>query len=296
MPDNKYRCLFEHANDSIFIIDPQSRHFIDVNENAANRLGYTKDELLQLTIDDIDHPQSAARNAHILAELQTTGSIVFEHVHIRKDGTHMPVEISSCMIHDGSREIIQSIVRDITERKQAEQEIRRAQRELERLVEGRTLELSESERLLRDLYENAPVTYFSLDLPGGAILRYNKALIKLLGYRSDELKTMKFFDCFADTPDGLEQAQRLFQQIRKGHSVQGMEAQMKRKGGALIWVTISAAPKTNKTETATEIRATVVEITDRKLAEENLRHSEARMRRLLESIGEGVFGVDLNGR
>ncbi len=296
MAESKFRCLFEHANDSIFIIDPQSRRFLDANENAAKRLGYTKDELLQLTIDDIDHPQSAARNADILAELRTSGNIVFEHVHIRKDGTHMPVEISSCLIHDGNREVIQGIVRDITQRKQAEQENLRVQRELERLVKNRTAELSESERLLRDLYENAPATYLSVDLADGAILRYNKALIELLGYQTDELQTMNFFDCFADAPDGLAQARRLLQQIRYGHSVQAMEAQMKRKDGELPWVTISAAPKTNTADGAKEVRITVIDISDHKLAEENLRHSEARIRHLLESISEGVLGVDLKGR
>ena len=296
MTENSFRCLFKHANDSIFIVDPRSRRFLDVNENAAKRLGYSKAELLRLTLEDIDHPESAARNADMLAELRTTGSTVYEHVHMRKDGTHMPVEISSCMIHDGNREVIQSIVRDITERKQAEQVIRRTQRELERLVEGRTLELSESERLLRDLYENAPVTYLTVGLPSGAILRYNKALIQLLGYRPKELHTMKFFDFFTATADGLAQAKRLFQQIRKARTVQRMEAQMKRKNGELVWASISAIPKTGKAEIDTEIRATVVDISDRKLAEEHLRHSEACMRRLLDSIGEGVFGVDLLGR
>ncbi|MFQ5341915.1 MAG: PAS domain S-box protein, partial [Anaerolineae bacterium] len=118
--EEKYRSLFEHANDSIFIIDPATQRFLDVNENAARRLGYTREELLQLAFDDIDTPMAAARNEAIIRELQEAGSVVFEHAHRRKDGAEMPVEISSRVIEYGGRQVFQSFARDITDRKLAE--------------------------------------------------------------------------------------------------------------------------------------------------------------------------------
>ena len=118
--EEKYRSLFEHANDSIFIVDPSTRRFLDINENAAKRLGYIRDELLQLTINDIDTPMAAQRNDAIIRELLDTGSVTFEHTHLRKDGTNMPVEISSRVTEYGGQQVFQSIVRDITERKRAE--------------------------------------------------------------------------------------------------------------------------------------------------------------------------------
>ncbi|MEE8416796.1 MAG: PAS domain S-box protein, partial [Desulfobacterales bacterium] len=118
--EGKYRNLFEHANDSIFIVEPSTRHFLDVNENAAKRLGYTHEELLKLTIDDIGAPIPDRQREDIIHELLNAGSITFEHTHLRKDKTEMPVEISSRVIEYGDQKVFQSIVRDITERKRIE--------------------------------------------------------------------------------------------------------------------------------------------------------------------------------
>lgn len=122
--EQKYRNLFEYANDSIFIIDPSTGRILDANQNAARRLGYSQGELLQLRVEDIDMPQAAVRNDEIFQELLATGYIVFEHLHRRKDGTEMPVEISSRVIDLDGRRVFQSHVRDITERKRAEQKFR----------------------------------------------------------------------------------------------------------------------------------------------------------------------------
>ncbi|MCK5487549.1 MAG: PAS domain S-box protein, partial [Desulfobacterales bacterium] len=119
--EEKYRNLFEHANDSIFIIDPSTRQFLDINENAAKRLGYTREELLQLTVDQIATPVAAQHSDDIIRDLLNVGDVTFEHVHLRKDGTKIPVEISSRVIEYGDRQVFQSIVRDITERKRIEE-------------------------------------------------------------------------------------------------------------------------------------------------------------------------------
>ncbi|KKL85823.1 hypothetical protein LCGC14_1950890, partial [marine sediment metagenome] len=118
--EEKYRNLFEHANDSIFIVEPSTRHFLDANENAAKELGYTHEELLKLTIDDIGAPIPDQQREDIIRELLNAGSITFEHTHLRKDKTEMPVEISSRVIEYGDQKVFQSIVRDITERKRIE--------------------------------------------------------------------------------------------------------------------------------------------------------------------------------
>lgn len=129
--ERKYRTLFEFANDSIFIIDPPTGRFLDVNQNAARRLGYTRDELLQLTIGDLYAPEDAGRNKDIIQELQEKGSTVFEHVQQRKDGSSMPIEASSRVIEYGGQQVFQSFVRDITKRKIAEAEREQLIKELD---------------------------------------------------------------------------------------------------------------------------------------------------------------------
>ncbi len=127
----KYRHLFEHAHDSIFIVDPETRRIMDVNENTIRRLGYTRQELLKLTIDDLSAPESLTNNDHMLEELRESGSVIFEHLHQRKDGSTFPVEISSRIIQVSGQQVIQSFVRDISERRRAEQARERLLQELE---------------------------------------------------------------------------------------------------------------------------------------------------------------------
>ncbi len=116
----RYADLFQHGNDAIFIVDPETRSFLDVNETAAQYLGYSRAELLHLKLENLYAPEDAGRNAAIIKALKEKGEIVFEHVQIRKDGSKVPVEISSRVVYYGERSALQSFVRDISERKQSE--------------------------------------------------------------------------------------------------------------------------------------------------------------------------------
>jgi PAS domain S-box-containing protein len=119
--EDKYRRLFEGANDAIYIIDSESRQILDVNENAVKNLGYTRDELLEMTIDELYLPESSKSNENIFKILKDEGKISFEKVHRRKDGSAFPVEIRSRVVEYGNRKVYQSIVRDISDRKYLEE-------------------------------------------------------------------------------------------------------------------------------------------------------------------------------
>ncbi len=123
--EGRYRSLFEHAIDSIFIIDMESRCILDVNQVAADRLGYTRDELLAMTIDAIYPREEMERTQEIVAQLLLTGHLTFERTHVRKDGSSMLVEVSSIILEQDGRQVYQSIARDITQRKITELELQR---------------------------------------------------------------------------------------------------------------------------------------------------------------------------
>ncbi len=113
----RYRSLFELANDMIFIVDAETHQIIDANLKASRRLRYTRKELCQLTIEDIETPESAAHfQSEIVPKLEKTGSAIFTHALRRKNGDVVPVEISVRLIEFGDRLAYQNFARDISER------------------------------------------------------------------------------------------------------------------------------------------------------------------------------------
>ena len=132
----KYRNLFEHANDGIIIFDPETREILETNEILAYRLGYDKQEMLSLKIDDIimegfdpevDAPYLAMREGK---------SLIFERTHRKKDGSPTPVEISAKQFSYGGRQVVQALVRDISKRKETERELKLASYVFETAMEG----------------------------------------------------------------------------------------------------------------------------------------------------------------
>jgi PAS domain S-box-containing protein len=126
--EEKFRNLFEYANDGIFIIDPASRRFLDANAIALERLGYTREELLELSVNALDTDDDDGAGEEFVRQITKAGGLVFERTHLHKDGSELPSEVSARVVEYGDRTVIQSFVRDITERKQAEEQLRRAQR------------------------------------------------------------------------------------------------------------------------------------------------------------------------
>ena len=93
----RYRTLFQTAADPIFISDLEGR-LLEVNDEACRLLGYTRDELLHLTVYDLITPEYAARRPELLKQLQATGHLLFETELVTRDGRIIPAETSSRMM------------------------------------------------------------------------------------------------------------------------------------------------------------------------------------------------------
>ncbi len=133
----KFSRLFNHANDAIFIHD-MSGNFIEFNEEAINRFGYSRDEFLNLSHMDIDTIDDSSLSEKRIKELNEKGSAFFRVDQVRRDGTHVPSEVSAMKIEFDGKPAILSICRDITEQLLAEEEIASS--------------LSEKEVLLREIH------------------------------------------------------------------------------------------------------------------------------------------------
>ncbi len=116
-----FRRLVEHAKDAFFLHDFDGR-IMDVNQHACESLGYTREELLALSIEDIDQEFVSGKHLEKWEQMVPGVPITFEGVHRRKDGTTFPVEVRLGVLESGERQLMLGLVRDISERKRAEEE------------------------------------------------------------------------------------------------------------------------------------------------------------------------------
>jgi PAS domain S-box-containing protein len=131
--EERFRMLVEQAGEGFFIHDYAGMIF-DVNRRACESLGYAREELLNMTMPDVDIDIRGKRHkTRFWEKLAPREYITFEGVHRRKDGSTFPVEVRLSRLDLGGRRLLLSLTRDITDRKRAEEELRKAFREITEL-------------------------------------------------------------------------------------------------------------------------------------------------------------------
>ena len=141
--EEKYRTLFERESDAIFIYDPDTTNILDANKATSKMYGYDQDELIGMSClnlsAEVEESASAIDKIH---EDDEVG--VPYRLHRKKDGTVFPVDISGYAITLGGKKVMYAVSKDITQRKQTEDELLRHREHLEELVRERTHELQTS--------------------------------------------------------------------------------------------------------------------------------------------------------
>ncbi len=123
--EKRFRDMVENSKDSIFITDFDD-NIIEANQHACDSLGYTHEELLSLSMPEIDPSVIPEENTLVLDQLSPGVPVTKEGIHRRKDGTTFPVEIRLSLYESGDRKLVCGLVRDITERKQVEEKLKEA--------------------------------------------------------------------------------------------------------------------------------------------------------------------------
>ncbi len=128
--EEKFRLLFHNANDAIFLSEIDSSgspgRFVEVNDIACERLGYSREEFFAMTPLDINSAENAALVENFNNNILKNGAAMFETVHVTKTGDQIPVEVNAHLFTLGEKRVVLAIARDLTERKKAEAELAEA--------------------------------------------------------------------------------------------------------------------------------------------------------------------------
>jgi PAS domain S-box-containing protein len=267
--ERRFRVFVDHAADAFFLQDEQGR-ILDVNCRACESLGYARDELIGMTPFDFDPDVTPGMVEDRIRKLNESETIAFEARHRRKDGTIFPVEIRGKVFWEGGRRFFVSLVRDITERKRAEEALR------------------DSEERFRGTFENAAVGIAHADLEG-RFLRVNEKLCDILGYSREELLTKKAPD--VTYPEDLASDREQFRRLLRGEVPSySRDKRFLHKHGSPIWVAVSISLQRDSAGMPLNIISVVRDITHRKRLEMELRQAkeaEAERARLAE-LGRDV--------
>ena len=258
--------LSHYTNDIILLTNTDGR-IIEANERAAASYGYTREDLLQKRFGDLWQAPQGESEGQPPAGFEADGRVV-ETRHRRQDGTSFPVEASTRTIDVDGAQFFQTIVRDITERKVMEEELRQAKQKLEAVIEA------------------APAGIVVLDL-AGCVQLCNKAAERIYGWTAQEV-----LGC--PVPDAIypEEERALSRKLWKempDRALSGTEARRVRKDGSPIEVSLSSAPLFDGNGSVVGVMVVIVDITDRKETERSLIESEERFRQVVETAPEAIF-------
>ena len=257
--EEKYRAILETTMDGFWVADTHGV-LLEVNDAYCQKSGYSREELLSLSVSDVEAEENSDEvQTHIKKVIQK-GSERFESIHRRKDGSLFNVEVSTTYISLGQGMFV-SFFRDITKRKLNEDALR------------------ESEEKFRALYDNVPLPYQSLD-KHGRFLDVNPAWLKVLGYDREEVIGEKYADFLH--PDWRAHFEKNFPEFKKRGYVHDVQFRIRHKNGHYLDISFEGCIGYDSQGTARQTYCVFHDITDRKKAEDERRLNEARLESLLK--------------
>jgi len=280
----KFRFLSENMADVAFIVNMDLRTTY-VSPSVERILGFTPEERKTQRAEEQLAPQALQLAFETLAEEierekaedadpDRSRTLALDYYH--KDGSVITLETNFRGVRDskGTLAGFYGLSRDITDRKQADEELR------------------ESEESLRSYLENAPDGIYMSDLEGN-FLYGNRMCEEITGYRREELIGKNFLELNLLSENSLNEAVRLLQANMEGKPTGPDEIELITKEGRLIPVEVNTSVFQRMGQRV--VLASVRDITERKRAEEHLKKSEEKYRTILEDMDEGYFEIDLAG-
>ncbi len=279
--ENKFKILSEAMSDGYFVV--QDSVVIFYNEKSADMLGYTQQEMLGKSIQDILSPEVMKDLAKIHKRRLSGESTptAYETSLPRKDGTSCPVELSVRLMDHEGKPAVSAILRDISERKAAEESVQ------------------QSESLYRLLAENVTDVIFTLNMKG-QLTYVSPSITAQRGYTVEEALTQTIEEMVtADSIEILRQGfyEALANQDSSQANVfnsQTLKMELNCKDGSTIWTESAVSYLRDSNGKAIGILGVTRSIAGRREAEEALQQSEALYRLLAENVTDVIWIMDMN--
>ena len=262
-----YRTIFNAVDKGIAVVDLETGNFLDVNQKWCQMTGFSPEEArgLNVAVLCLDEPPFTGADAlHWIKEASKQGPQLFEYMARTKEGRRHWVEINLGRTIIGGQERLLAVVRDITERKEAEEALRI------------------SEENYRTIFNSSNDGIAAIDIETGKFLDINRRWLKITGYGKEETAKLTFAPfCLDEPPFTQEDGWGWFRKAT-AEGPQVFEWRFKNKRGKLQLVEVGMTRTSIGGKDC--ILANVRDISARKRAEEELRLSEAKYRNLVEQI------------
>ncbi len=268
--------MLDAAPACITIHDTSGR-FVFANRETWKIHGYDDEhEFLSVNLHDLDVPESAELLAERIRRINDQGEARFEVCHFRKDRSLFPLEVMAKRITWSGSPAILSIATDISERKHREDKLR------------------ESEERFRRIYQHMGVGVARVSLEF-RIEHANEAYCRMLGYTQDEIVGKHLLEI--TQPEILEENLRLQRLLGEGRiDHYRMEKTFIHKSGQFVFGILDATVVRDGDKNPLYFFGSVVDITERKRAEEALRRSESQLQKIFEVLPIGLWLADKDGR
>jgi two-component system cell cycle sensor histidine kinase/response regulator CckA len=279
--EDKFRSLVETTSDWIWEVD-QSARYVYVSPSIKDLLGYEPEDILGKTPFDLMPPDEAERVKVAFFELRWTYQPInrIENICRHRDGRLVTLETTGVPIFnkDGNFKGYRGIDRDITERRKAEDALRK------------------SEERFRELAGTLHHVFYLFDNKEQRLIYVSPAYETVWGRSAKDL--LNRFDEWADSvhPDDREEFRESYKRILKNPEGEIREYRITRHDGENRWVLDRGIPIINENGDVNRVAGIVEDITDRKKTEQALRDSEHRFREMAELLPEAVYELDLTGR
>jgi two-component system cell cycle sensor histidine kinase/response regulator CckA len=264
--EEKYRKLFDLESDALALIEISTGKIIDINSTFIELYGYTKEEILSMKNTDFSAEPDETKRA-----TKNKETVVLERWHKKRDGTIFPVEIKASIFNYEGRDVHIAAIRDITERIRAEEALR------------------QSENELREAQEMAHFGHWHWDINTGNV-KWSDEVYKIFKLNPDEFTP--HIDSILELspfPGDRAQNEELIRRATENHERGTYEQRFLRPDGSIGYYTSTFQGTYDNEDQLVAIKGVVLDITDRKKTEDELRLSEARYRSLAANFPNGAL-------